>query len=71
MKKSLLFCVVVGALFFAGCSQNVARFSLWGIFLLQMSKRVSMSRGKIVFGICLDSHLVIRKPREWCCGKGS
>ena len=28
MKKSLLFCVVVGALFFAGCSQNVARFSV-------------------------------------------
>lgn len=28
MKNTLLFGIVVGALFFAGCSQNVARFSV-------------------------------------------
>ena len=48
MKKSLLFGIVVGALFFAGCSQNVARFSVasTGNLPLQNVKKGDYVKGK-------------------------
>ena len=63
MKKSLVFGLIAAGLFFTGCSQNLARFSVasTGNLPMQNVEKGDYVKGKVACGTCLDSRLATRK----------